>query len=106
MKFTNDYLKELLGTSVCKVDVKVRYNDQWQYLWEPPPEPVRGYITVDLTFETNSVLKQTQYGSLRVVSFREETGAGPCCTLYEYELVCTRGKETDEVLRHLLGVEE
>lgn len=99
MKFGNDYLKELLGVQVCKLEFNPRHNDSWYYPLCEEPQVLSGRICMSISFETNAVISGSTYGSIRVVQFEEE----PNGRTWSYKCLCLQGKETTELISYLGG---
>lgn len=102
MKFANDYLKELLGVQVCKLEFNLSHNDQWYYPLCEEPQVLSGRIYMSISFETNRVISGNKHGSIRVVQFEEE----PNGRTWSYKCLCLQGKETSELISYLDGREE
>jgi len=99
VKFANDYLKELLGVQVRKLEFNLSHNDQWYYPLCEEVQVLNGRICMSISFETNCVIVGTKYGSIRVIQFEEE----PNGVTWSYKCLCLQGKETNEPISYLGG---
>lgn len=99
MKFANDYLKELLGVQVCKLEFNLSHNDRWEYGCSKEPHMVNGRICMSISFESNAVVTSDTYGSLMVTLYINQLDQ----KTHYYEIECLYGKETTELISYLGG---